>query len=114
MAKRIRDEVRTGGGVFDTQLTKETTHAILVTGNDPNQKNVKEQISAAVNHGAVVLLRKWLQVCSIHKQLVPGNCLKINECMTNTYIFSLFFILQYFKSVRFIINFLEVAKIFNF
>ena len=73
VAKRIRDEVRTGGGVFDTQLTKETTHAILVTGNDPNQKNVKEQISAAVNHGAVVLLRKWLQVCSIHKQLVPGN-----------------------------------------
>jgi len=71
VAKRIRDEVRTGGGVFDTQLTKETTHAILVTGNDPNQKNVKEQISAAVNHGAVVLLRKWLQVCSIHKQLVP-------------------------------------------
>ena len=34
-------------------------------------KKVKEQINAAVNHGAVVLLRKWLLVCSIHKQLVP-------------------------------------------
>lgn len=71
VAKRIRDEVRTGGGVFDTQLTKETTHAILV--GDPGQTKVKEQISAAVNYGAVVLLRKWLQVCSIHKQLVPGK-----------------------------------------
>ena len=68
--------------MFDDQLTKETTHAILV--GDPNQAQVKEQISSAVNYGAVVLLRKWLEVCSIHKQLVPGT---VVEYMTGNKLF---------------------------
>ena len=59
IVKKIRDEVRTGGGTFEPKVTKDTTHAILVS----PQEQVQAQIESAVDFGAVVVERKWLEVC---------------------------------------------------
>ena len=65
IVQKIRDEVRTGGGSFEQKLTKDTTHAILVS--PPEQ--VQPQIESAVDFGAVVVERRWLEVCSNHRQV---------------------------------------------
>ena len=57
-----------GGGVFEKNgITNETTHAILVG----QQEDCRAEIAAAMENGAVVLSPRWLEVCTIHRQLVP-------------------------------------------
>lgn len=65
IVQKIRDEVRTGGGTFEPKVTKDTTHAILVS----PQEEVQTQIESAVDFGAVVVERRWLEVCSNHRQV---------------------------------------------
>ena len=65
IVQKIRDEVITGGGTFEPKVTKDTTHAILVS----PQEQVQAQIESAVDFGAVVVERKWLEVCSNHRQV---------------------------------------------
>ena len=65
IVQKIRDEVRTGGGSFEPKVTKDTTHAILVS----PQEQVQTQIESAVDFGAVVVERRWLEVCSNHRQV---------------------------------------------
>ena len=65
IVQKIRDEVRTGGGTFESKVTKDTTHAILVS----PQEQVQAQIESAVDFGAVVVERRWLEVCSNHRQV---------------------------------------------
>ena len=49
------------------KLNRQTTHAILI--GDAQ----KSETESAMAMGVVVVSEKWLDVCTIHNELIPGN-----------------------------------------